>query len=159
MKIIMGLDMYLTKKGSVKNWLHNEADNRFEVTITKGGSDLTNLFDNICYIESDVHYWRKANAIHRWFVDNVQHGVDDCKQYYVSHSDLVSLLEVINQVLDEPGKAHDLLPCQNGFFFGTDEYDEHYFSELKDTKDTLEREIYLAEKSGIDFEFYYQSSW
>jgi len=155
----MGLDMYLTKKASVKNWLHDEADTRFEVTITKGGKDITKLFEEITYVESDILYWRKANAIHKWFVDNVQHGEDDCKQYYVSHSDLVSLLEVINQVLDEPGKAHDLLPCQNGFFFGTDEYDEYYFGALKETKDILEIEIKLAEESGLDFEFYYQSSW
>lgn len=32
--------------------------------------------DYCCFKE--IAYWRKANAIHRWFVDNVQNGTDDC---------------------------------------------------------------------------------
>ena len=27
-----------------------------------------------------VGYWRKQNAIHNWFVENVQDGIDDCDQ-------------------------------------------------------------------------------
>ena len=28
--------------------------------------------------QKEVGYWRKANHIHKWFVDNVQDGIDDC---------------------------------------------------------------------------------
>ena len=31
----------------------------------------------------EVAYWRKANAIHGWFVYNIQDGVDDQNEYYV----------------------------------------------------------------------------
>ena len=38
-----------------------------------------------------VAYWRKANAIHGWFVDNIQDGVDDQNEYYVSKEKLEEL--------------------------------------------------------------------
>ena len=44
-------------------------------------------------ITEEVGYWRKANAIHRWFVDVVQHGEDDCKLYEVSKEQLEELLK------------------------------------------------------------------
>ena len=41
--------------------------------------------------EHEVMYWRKANAIHKWFVDNVQGGEDDCREYPVSNDQLIEL--------------------------------------------------------------------
>lgn len=34
--------------------------------------------------EERLMYWRKANAIHKFFVDNAAHGVDDCKPVQVT---------------------------------------------------------------------------
>ena len=39
-----------------------------------------------------VGYWRKANQIHNWFVENVQDGIDDCGTYEVTEKQLVNLL-------------------------------------------------------------------
>jgi len=36
-------------------------------------------------------YWRKANAIHKWFVDNLADGVDDCRPLWVSTDHLKEL--------------------------------------------------------------------
>lgn len=44
--------------------------------------------------------WRKANAIHKWFVDNVQGGNDDCGMYEVSVDDLVKLHDACKEVLE-----------------------------------------------------------
>lgn len=44
-------------------------------------------------IREDVGYWRKANAIHRWFVENVQDYEDDCGYYEVDREQLEQLLE------------------------------------------------------------------
>ena len=44
--------------------------------------------------------WRKANAVHKWFVDNVQDGNDDCGSYVVTVDDLVKLHDVCQEVLD-----------------------------------------------------------
>jgi hypothetical protein len=42
----------------------------------------------------------KANALHRWFMENVQDGNDDRKNYYVSKEDIEALLNTVNTVLD-----------------------------------------------------------
>lgn len=49
-------------------------------------------------IWSEVGYWRKANQIHNWFVENVQNGVDDCERYEVSEDDLQKLLTICKKV-------------------------------------------------------------
>ncbi len=53
----------------------------------------------VSYIIEDAGYWRKANAIHQWFVTNVQDGKDDCGEYYVTEDKLRQLLELCNRVL------------------------------------------------------------
>lgn len=42
--------------------------------------------------------WRKANHIHRWFVDNVQNGIDDCERYVISKENLIKLLDLCKKV-------------------------------------------------------------
>ena len=49
-------------------------------------------------IHESVGYWRKANAIHKWFVDNVQDGVDNCNSYEVSKGQLEQLLRICMDV-------------------------------------------------------------
>lgn len=69
----MGLDMYLIKRKK-----NDSKDNSF----------------------NEVAYWRKANQIHKWFVSNVQNGVDDCGYYPVTLDQLESLLDLCHVVLD-----------------------------------------------------------
>lgn len=45
-------------------------------------------------IIEEVGYWRKANAVHKWFVDNIQGGNDDCGYYEVSSGQLKELLNI-----------------------------------------------------------------
>lgn len=86
----MGLDMYLTKSTSF--------------ITNKPSADEINVpgikTDRIKSIREDVGYWRKANAIHSWFVENVQDGKDDCGEYYVTQEDFENLLKVVNEVLN-----------------------------------------------------------
>ena len=49
----------------------------------------------------DLGYWRKANHIHKWFVDNVQNGIDECQESVVSKEQLINLLEICQKVLEE----------------------------------------------------------
>jgi len=106
-------------------------------------------------IEFELIYWRKANAIHKWFVDNVQEGNDDCKNYYVADEQLRKLLNLIEKVLKNRELAGELLPTQKGFFFGGEEYDEYYWGELERTQKELNNLLI----SGMEESFYYQSSW
>ena len=122
--------------------------------------------------EEDIIYWRKMNAIHLWFVKNVQNGLDDCGEYLVSLEKLKLLLKTINKVfglnpkdriinsLDLTIPAKEFLPTAGGFFFGSTEYDEWYFRELKRTREVLtnilKREGEIKQEGG---EFFYSSSW
>src|SRR6187549_2040929 len=83
-EIEMGLDMYLNKKTYVKNWSHMAEKERHKITVRKGGRIRKDIKpERISEITEQVAYWRKANAIHRWFVEKVQGGKDDCENYEV----------------------------------------------------------------------------
>ena len=113
--------------------------------------------------------WRKANQIHKWFVDNVQEGDDNCQRHYVSRENLEELLETINTILAvktpvaRRTKAEELLPTDiEGCFFGSEDYDDWYYQDLKRTKSILEKVFDYEEnaEAGKCFDnFYYQSSW
>ena len=50
-------------------------------------------------VEFVVAYWRKANQIHQWFVENVQGGEDECKPHYVNREQLGDLRQLCLRVL------------------------------------------------------------
>lgn len=98
----MGLDMYLYRRRYVKNWDHTPPERRHEVIVKKGGKELSRKqFDpeKVAYVTEEAAYWRKANAIHNWFVENVQGEQDDCKEYMLYREDLEKLLGTISKVL------------------------------------------------------------
>jgi hypothetical protein len=81
----------------------------------------------------EVAYWRKANAIHKYFVDNVQDGIDDCRYHNeVTKEILEDLLERCEAILDNHNLAPKLLPRCSGFFFGGTDYDEWYYKKVRD---------------------------
>ena len=145
----MGLDMYLTRKPYDAN-LSKDQNNDPE------GSE-----------HEEVAYWRKSNAIHGWFVDNVQGGKDDCKKYGVDKNDINRLISAVEAVIKHPTKAEKILPARNGFFFGsydygTDDYIEDYdygtdyIEDLTQTKNMLDK---VLENWDDTAKYYYQSSW
>ena len=148
----MGLDMFLSKRYSI-NALYRD-DILCDVKVEINGKPLNIDAKRIEYISEDFMYWRKANAIHNWFIENVQNGRDDCKEYWVSFEKLMELKDVCKKVLDDKKLAPELLPTQEGFFFGSQEYDEDYFDEVARTYDMLKD---IKEEPYV--EYYYQSSW
>lgn len=141
-------------------------------------------------IYEQVAYWRKANAIHKWFVDNVQDGQDDCCYHReVTEKDLKELIGICEEILDNIGYAtgdivvgytisedgkwtpetrkglvvsnpdicERLLPSEDGFFFGSTDYDEYYAEDIDYTYRTLKRVL-----NNTNFEkqmLFYVSSW
>ena len=153
----MGLDMYLTRKTYVKQWSHQTPEEKFEITITKGGKPYDGIdISNVTNIDEEVGYWRKANQIHRWFVENVQNGVDDCGEYSVGKSQLEKLLNECREVLNDHSKAEDLLPSAAGFFFGNTDYDEYYYDDLERTIVMLDK---ILGETNPNQDIYYSSSW
>lgn len=98
----MGLDMYLDKRNYVKNWPHMSREARTDVRVEREGKPVAHIIPSrIKYVIEEVAYWRKANAIHNWFVQNVQDGEDDCKEYWVSREHLVELYDLCKRLLNE----------------------------------------------------------
>lgn len=113
----------------------------------------------ITAIEFIAANWRKANAIHKWFVDNVQRGEDDCESYPVSSIDLLTLRNLCAELLanKNPEVAAEKLPPQEGFFFGSTEIDQWYWQNLQDTVKQISALEKRPDFGDLDFE--YQSSW
>lgn len=136
----------------------------------------------------EVMYWRKANAIHKWFVDNCQKGEDNCQPHLVRKTKIKELCGICKAILDntelvdakvmngkelvngewkpimEDGKkmkdtslAETLLPTTSGFFFGSTDYDQWYYEDIKQTYEKL-KEI-IEENEFDEYNFYYESSW
>ena len=151
----MGLDMYLTRKKYVKNWQHTPEEQKHNVKISRNGRSIDS--SKVMTIEFEEIYWRKANQIHEWFVKNIQKGIDNCAEYYVSSEQLANLLDDILYSLKNKDHAESVLPTSKGFFFGSDKYDEDYWHDLQITADELEE--LLSNNEALEDDFYYQSSW
>lgn len=162
----MGLDMYLNAKRSlfVSAWspdlLAQEVNAVVRKHLEKEGSSFPvgQVNANVGgSIEIAAIYWRKANAIHGWFVNNVQDGKDDCGEYIVSREQLEELRDLCRQVIigDDDGGAREKLQPVEGFFFGPTDDDEWYLEYVKDTADEIDRALTLPR----DWDFYYSSSW
>jgi hypothetical protein len=153
----MGLDMYLTRKTYVRQWSHQKPEEQFEITITKGGKPYDGIdISNVTNIEEEVGYWRKANQIHRWFVENIQNGVDNCGEYSVSKGELEELRNICTEVLNDHSKAEELLPSASGFFFGNTDYDEYYYNDVEHTIEILDK---IIGETNPNQDIYYSSSW
>jgi hypothetical protein len=152
----MGLDMYLYANQFIcgGDWTPNEEKNkRNSIAALFPEIKRTGNLDSV-EVSFEVGYWRKANAIHKWFVDHCQDGIDDCRQTYVERSDLQELKKVCQKVLTNSLNVK-ALPTQEGFFFGSTEYDEYYYEDMKRTIDIIDYCLSLPEK----FSFEYHSSW
>lgn len=141
--------MYLTGK----RYLHDDAETKaVNSNVDLGQGSFT--INGVCI---DAGYWRKANMIHQWFVENVQDNEDDCRIYHVSRESLKTLYNLCCEIYKDKNanKAQELLPTQSGFFFGSTQYDDDYFEDIKLTIDIIDKALKLDER----WEFYYQSSW
>ena len=149
----MGLDMYLSGKRYL--WSSNENDKEVASAIDK--LDIGTNGMRVKGVECEAMYWRKANAIHGWIVENVQDGEDDCKEYEVTTEQLQELVDACKKALADRENAAEILPPTSGFFFGGKELDDWYWENLQMTVDGLSK--VLANPDLKDWDFFYQASW
>lgn len=89
----MGLDMFLIRKKHLGKAKIKVLNNEYEWINNKDEE-----YENVTDIETEIGYWRKANHIHKWFVENCQDGVDDCGEYYVPKEKLQKLLDICKKI-------------------------------------------------------------
>ena len=159
----MGLDMYLKKEQYISTYDVGEYCPPKKVKIKidieyKDGHHKEKTIEEQeispnggIVIETPFAYWRKVNQIHKWFVD-LSDKEDKCQKIYVTGKQLLELVETCKTVLADHSKAEKLLPVQEGFFFGSTEYDDWYFEGL---------EMTIAQLKDVkeEDEFIYQASW
>ena len=160
----MGLDMYLEERKYI-----GKAEVKLLYNEYGWNNNDEQEFKNVKELVIEAGYWRKANAIHKWFVDNIQDGNDDCGEYEVSIEKLQELLEICKELKSKMVLSEDtnkngdkyivnytlcekLLPTQEGFFFGSTSYDEWYYEDIENT-------IKIIENLDGKGEYYYTSSW
>ena len=106
---------------------------------------------------TEVCYWREANQIRQWFVDNCDYPADgNCEKVEVTKENLEKLMDTCREVLDNHDLAEELLPCSSSFFFGSQEYDEWYFVDLIDTYESCQ---YILESTDWEKEVVVYSDW
>ena len=151
----MGLDMYLIAKRYISPYDPADA----ELTELAKAINFGDGTMDVREVTFEAMYWRKANAIHWWFVDNIQDGVDNCAEYYVDIKYLTELRDLCKKVLEDPEKAMELLPPKSGFFFGSTDIDEFFIDDLTSTVERFDYLLELPEVKNHNISFYYHSSW
>lgn len=157
----MGLDMYLRATIYTSDHFEKDLNSRLREMLDLGPLPEIGFIT----VSVEVGYWRKANAIHAWFVENVQGGDDNCQPHDVSREQLIELREICDRILALQDTnelaaielARQILPTQQGFFFGTYEYDDWYFASLARTS-TIINDL-LANPNLTNYDFQYDSSW
>lgn len=157
----MGLDMYLYAQ-KYESCLKRDEDykNKKVNFYPKELKEIAEKQDKRNFLSKTVQYqigyWRKANAVHRFFVEKCANGEDDCRDIYVTLDHLKELYNLVKQVLNNKDSAEELLPTQDGFFFGSTDYDEEYYKKLESTLEIVEDAIKVAEQG---YEIVYHASW
>jgi hypothetical protein len=104
----------------------------------------------------DIAYWRKANAIHGWFVKNVMDEVDEGGWHEVTKGKITALRDVCKVVSEDWSKGPELLPTIDGFFFGHRLYDSSY-------RDDVLRTLYATQEILHNYSdhlrVFYRASW
>lgn len=162
----MGLDMYLyerhylTSRGTKKGYTKS---NQLTIKVPKeyGSTELVKKkLKNVKHIDCEVGYWRKANAIHQYFLDKCGNGHDNGVDLFPSNADLLELKQICLELLGYYGKkfqqkAAELLPTIDGFFWGSTEYDKYYRADLRNT-------VKIINKLHLDDEYIqvvYNANW
>lgn len=109
----MGLEMYLEAKRYVapSDTLTEPMRRAIGAAIgyvppkEKPGQDPSLL--EVSGVTVRVGYWRKCDALHQWFVSNVQAGINDCRPAFVSVDILIELEEKLEPVGDDPASASE----------------------------------------------------
>jgi hypothetical protein len=162
----MGLDQYLSARKYVSKWDYSKdykdksVKQEYEDLLPMDAPDITKYgqFAGISVVYP-AGYWRKANAIHSFFVREVGEGVDECQEMMVERFVLAELRYRCARVLkadNMEAEAKEVgLETASGFFFGETEYSDWYKDDLLLTIEICDHALSLPEEYTLT----YQASW
>lgn len=100
-------------------------------------------------VEGEIAYYRKANFLIPFFEDRAKRRVENCTYLPIHREwieelqkrckEILSLINLPKLIIEEDDyeipkeaieKAVELLPTQEGFFFGSTNYDAYYFMKV-----------------------------
>lgn len=107
-------------------------------------------------------YFRKVNFLFEYYSSR-DRLVDSCYAF-VTKKDLEDIIDRCEQILQakktgdnlDEGEtvidlAHELLPTTDGFFFGSTDYDDYYFWDVKDCLRQMKKFLKLYNKPGTGY--------
>lgn len=160
----MGLDQYLYARQYVSRKDYDTKIGDYDYATNPAFQAIVDALDVNDLVDSEwsgmsvlvpVGYWRKANAIHGWIVENCADGVDECQDIYIPREKAQELLALCIAVIERPSRAMELLPPKQGFFFGNYEVDEYYIWDLQHTIEILEKVLNSDKVEAV----IYRASW
>ena len=173
----MGLDMYLRQSEYYSGYSFRPLEEREKFNrLAECVKAVPTAEAPGIYVDTTVTYWRKANAIHGWFVRELANGVDECQEIQVAREQLQSLVaqcKAVKATMDRAKEASgkltipeedNPLPPTSGFFFGDTSDPDYYYEDLVDTIKKLETvlENTVPQPGDEPWDvptFIYQASW
>ncbi|HBE7366379.1 hypothetical protein LL061_23690 [Escherichia coli] len=85
-----------------------------------------------------IGYFRKFNALVSWVENNVG-MVENCEPVELNREHLLKLKADLERLNEE--NCSEIMPTMEGFFFGSQEYDECYWSDVDELRELTEELI------------------
>lgn len=92
----MGLDQYITIRHKSTNRSYQKYADHWKLSDEERAEKKCPDCPDKDFI---IGKWRKSNQIHKWFVDNIQNGVDDCGRYVITRHDIIKLKELCEKII------------------------------------------------------------
>lgn len=160
--------LYASKHLADYEWMKDEEREEFRAVKKAAGIDTSDLESEIGPMGRSgsvtvcVGYWRKANAVHGWFVRECGGGKDDCSEIFVTRGNLSRLAKICEHLVSsrDAKLAGEILPPTEGFFFGTYEIDDFYWEDVANTVSIINSALSkFPEDEKRPVSFSYQASW
>lgn len=109
--------------------------------------------------KKELSYFRKVNFLVKYFQGKGM-DVEEQKPLSLDKDMIIELLDKCNKVLKDHTLAKELLPTMKGFFFGSTEYNEYYYDDVKWVKEACEKNLLpafdtLKDDEYIEFDIWY----
>lgn len=100
--------------------------------------------------EDTIAYFRKANCLQNYFEQKYE--IENCVPHKMSLDDIKDILDKVTKVLENHSLAEQLFPTCAGFFYGSLDYGEGYFYDLREIQKAFK---FILDEWKEEDNFYY----